>query len=117
MVFLIIAIIGMYAGRRLGWVLSRALLYSSPVASASLLCVAWGALVAYLVHLLIGWQHPHWLLKFIFGFALGAYVAMPNFGLVEERTIPPPAFKRHELVSLLPLCVYVLSSVGLAYLL
>jgi hypothetical protein len=117
MAFVLIAILGMYVGRRLGWVLSRALLYSSPSALAILLCVIWGVLIAFLIHLHIGWLHPHWILKSIFGFAFGAYVSMPNFGLVDESTIPPHAIKRHELVSLLPLGIYILSSVSFAFLL
>ena len=115
--FVLFSIVFMYFGRRLGWILSRAFLYSSPSALVIFLCVVWGALVAYLIHLLIGWQQPHWILKCIFGFALGAYVSMPNHGLVAESTIPPDAVKRHELVSLLPLWIYILSSVACAYLL
>jgi len=115
--FVLFSIVLMYYGRRLGWLLSRAFLYSSPSTFVVFLCVIWGALVAYLIHLLIGWQQPHWILKWIFGFALGAYVSMPNYGLVAESTIPEHAFKRHELISLLPLSIYILSSVGCAYLL
>ena len=117
MAFVLIALVGMYPGRRLGWMLSRAILYSAPSAVVVVACIIWGALVAYLIHLLIGWQHPHWILKFIFGFALGAYVSIPNYGLVAESTIPPEAIKRHNLISLLPMWVFILSSVGFAYLL
>jgi hypothetical protein len=107
----------MYIGRRLGWVLSRAILYSASAVVVIVACVVWGTLVAYLIHLLIGWQHPYWILKSIFGFALGAYVSIPNFGLVTESTIPPHAMKRHKLISLLPLCIFILLSVGFVYLL
>jgi hypothetical protein len=117
MAFVLIALVGMYLGRRLGWLLSRVILYSAPSVVVVVACIVWGALVAYLIHLLIGWQHPYWILKIIFGFALGGYVAMPNYGLVEESTIPPDAMKRHELISLLPLWIFILSSVGFAYLL
>jgi hypothetical protein len=117
MAFVIIAILGMYVGRRLGWVLSRGILYSSPPAIFVIFCVLWGCLVAYLTHLHIVWLHPHWILKCIFGFALGAYVSIPNFGLVDESTIPSHAFKRHELASAIPLWTYILLSIGFAFLL
>ena len=117
MAFVFIALVGMYLGRRLGWMLSRTLLYSAPPAVVVVACLIWGALVAYLIHLLVGWQHPHWSLKIIFGFALGTYVSIPNYGLAAESTIPPEAIKRHKLISLLPMCVFLLSSVGFAYLL
>jgi hypothetical protein len=117
MVFVLIALVGMYSGRRLGWMLSRAILYSAPAAIVIVACIIWGALVAYSIHLLVGWQHPHWILKGIFGFALGAYVSIPNFGLVAESTIPPHAMKRHQLISFLPLWFFILSSVAFAYLL
>src|SRR5260221_34753 len=117
MAFVIIALVGMYPGRRFGWLLSRAVLYSASSAVVIAACIIWGALVAYLIHLLIGWQHPHWILKAIFGFALGCYVAIPNYGLLDESTIPPEAMKTHELISLLPFWIFIFSSVGFAYLL
>jgi MFS family permease len=117
MAFIVIALVGMYIGRRLGWLLSRKTLYITRLAVVVVLCIVWGLLIAYLVHLLINWQHPYWILKIIFGFALGGYVAMPNVGLVAESSIPPNARQRHLLISLLPFWIYVLSSVGLAYLL
>ena len=117
MIFVLIALVGMYPGRRLGWMLSRDVLYSASSAVVIGLCIIWGAAIAYLVHLLIDWQHPQWVLKIIFGFALGAYVSIPNYGLVAEATIPQKNIKRHELISLLPQCIYILSSVCFAYLL
>ena len=71
--------------------------------------------MAYWIHALIVWLHPHWILKVFFGFALGAYVTIPNFGLVMESTIPDHAISRHELISHLPMWIYILASVGFAY--
>ena len=116
MIFSLIAITGMYLGRKIGWAFSRAFLYSGKTGPALVACIVWGALIAALIRVLIVWQQPHWILKYLLGFALGAYVAVPNFGLVAESTIPPHAAKRHELISMLPLWVYILASVALALL-
>jgi hypothetical protein len=37
---------------------------------------------------LIGWLHPNVVIKWIMGFALAAYVAIPNYGLLQESSIP-----------------------------
>jgi hypothetical protein len=116
-IFSLIAITGMYVGRKIGWAMSRAFLYSSKTGTTVIGCIVWGVLIAALIRGLIVWQQPHWILKYILGFALGAYVAVPNYGLVAEPTIPPHAIKRHELISLLPLWIYILASVAFAFLL
>ena len=116
MAFVIIALIGMYPGRRIGWMLSRAILYQVPLFVAAVGCVLWGALVAYLIHLLVVWQHPHWILKWIFGFALGAYVSVPNYGLLAESSIPDHAKPQHLMISNLPFVVFIVCSILFAYL-
>ena len=87
MVFFLITFFGMWAGRRLGWAISKDFLYSVNASLAVAVCITWGGFVALLIHALIVWQHPHWLLKYVMGFALGAYVAIPNYGLVAESTV------------------------------
>ncbi len=114
--FVLLSLVLMYFGRRIGWRISRASLYGDPAAVIAVECVLWGGLIAFLIHALILWNHPHWILKSIFGFGLGAYVSIPNFGLVAESTIPPEGLKRHNLISLLPLWTFILSSIGFAFL-
>src|SRR3989442_8671983 len=86
-----LSLVFMYLGRRLGWALSKNVLYPLPEPTSGLISIIWGGLIALAVRLLIEWQHPHVALKIIFGFMLGAYVAIPNFGLFNETTIPPEA--------------------------
>lgn len=95
--------------------LSRAILYSAPLAMVTVACVIWGALMAFLIHLLITWQHPHWIPKWIFGFALGAYVSIPNYGLLIESSVPDHAMFRHVMVSNLPYLIFIICSVVFAY--
>lgn len=115
MAFVLLAFMCMYVGRKLGWWLSRSFLYSATTPVAVFACVIWGCLVALMIRGLISWQQPHWILKIIFGFALGAYVAIPNFGLVMESTIPDNTMPRHQLISNVPLLTFIVASVGLVF--
>ena len=110
MLFLFAALLLMYFGRKLGWRLSRTLLYRAPLALTMFLCALWGCAVALTIYALINWQHPGPVLRWVAGYFLGAYVAVPNFGLVNERTIPQEAQGRHQAISLVPLLVYTASS-------
>ena len=117
MAFFFIAFGFMYVGRKLGWSLSKPALYTAPIMVSVVLCVVWGAAVAATIRGLIDWQQPGIILRWVMGYALGAYVAVPNFGLLAESSIPAHAQNRHALISTLPSLVYVASSVALAFLL
>ena len=116
MAFFFLTLVFMYIGRKLGWALSKLVLYLAPTGVAILGCAVWGGAVALGVRALICWQHPGILLTLVMGYALGAYVAIPNFGLVHESSIPYHAQPRHQLVSNVPLLAYIVASVGLAFL-
>ncbi len=115
MVFVIVTLICSQLGRRLGWALSKRFLYFASPLSVVVASIIWGGLVALLMHALIVRYQPHWLLKWIFGFAQGAYVSVPNFGLVAESTIPEHAVLRHEILSNVPLLVFIIASVVFAF--
>jgi hypothetical protein len=117
MAFFFIMVGVMYVGRKLGWPLSRSILYTTSLPASIVLCIIWGVAVAAAIRGLIDWQQPGAVLRWIMGYALGAYVAIPNFGLLNEATIPPEARDRHLLVSTLPTVAYIASSVALAFLL
>jgi hypothetical protein len=104
----------MIVGRKLGWLLSKSLLYDVSQGICVLLCVVWGVLVAVAMWALIVWLQPGIALRWIMGYALGAYVSVPNFGLFNQSSMPDFVYKRHSLVSLLPELVYVFCSVVLA---
>jgi hypothetical protein len=114
--FIAWVIVGMSVGRRVGWGLSRAFLYPAPAVVSLVICLLWGGLVALLLHLLIQQHQPGLLVKLVIGFGAGAYTSIPNFGLVDEATIPDHAAKRHMLVSNLALWTFILSSAALAFL-
>ena len=115
--FVLLSIVFMYLGRRMGWMLSRNILYFLPTVLVVVLCILWGMAVAFGIHALILWQHPNIILKIIFGFMLGTYVSIPNYGLVAESTIPPEALPKHNLISMLPVWSYIFASVAFAWLL
>jgi len=113
--FFLTCVIGPLIGRRLGWGLSRGVLYWVPIPVAGMICGIWGILVAWLLRVAIIWLHPNVVLKVLaFGFA--AYVSIPNYGLFAEGTLPGQKAVHHLLISYLPLVIFVLTSVGLAFL-
>jgi len=113
MIFAAAAMVGMYVGRKLGWWLSRSVLYTAPTWFAALVCVAWGSAVAAGVSALIAWRDPGLVLRVVLGYALGAYVAIPNYGLVVESTVPLHGRARHEIISGLPLGAYIAGLVAI----
>ena len=112
MQFFFVALIFMYLGRKIGWLISRAILYRSPTIIAILVCIAWGLAIALVIQELIRLLQPVLLLKAIMGYGLGLYLAIPNFGLVNESTIPPNARPRHTLISGFPAIVYIAASLA-----
>ena len=113
--FVIVTLVCSQFGRRLGWALSRRFLYSATWFLVVVASIIWGSLVALLMHGFIVWFHPHWILKWIFGFAQGAYVSVPNFGLLAESTVPEHAMLRHEFISNVPLLIFIIASVVFAF--
>jgi hypothetical protein len=79
-----------------------------------LFLLAWGCGTALLLRLAINWLHPGMVLK-VMGYGAGAYVSNPAFGLIREDTIPASEHDRHLLVNNLPLVVYIMSAVALAW--
>jgi hypothetical protein len=113
--FVLLAFVFMDIGRRLGWLISRYSLYADPTPVVLIELVAWGAIVAYLMHVLITWQQPNWIVKWIFGFGLGAYVSVPNYGLF--ASLPSEALPRDAANSNLSLFVFIVCMIAFSYLL
>jgi energy-coupling factor transporter transmembrane protein EcfT len=113
MLFIFLAVMFMFVGRKLGWAFSK-LLYSAPMGVVVLFSLFWGVAVAGSIRGLILWQQPGAVLRWILGYALGAYVAIPNYELLDEASVPPDS---HVLLEGLPLGIYVACSIALAFLL
>ena len=116
MIFFILAFVFLCVGRKIGWTLSRRYLYTTPsYGGAVIACAMWGLAVAVIIFALIRWQDPNMILKIIMGYALGGYVAIPNFGLIKKETIHNGAKPRHDLISNLPIVAYSISIVVLSW--
>jgi hypothetical protein len=109
MQFFVYSMIFLYLGRRVGWWFSKSFLYTSQY--SALLCLLWGAAIALIVRLLINWQNPHIILAIIFGYLLGAYVSIPNFGLIQEPSIPAYAISRHNKIKYFSLYCYIIMGI------
>lgn len=112
--FIFAAFVFMMVGRKVGWTLSRGVFYPAPMIVSLIGVVFWGIAVGWSMSGLIGWQHPNALLKWVFGFALAAYVAIPNFGLFNESTIPDEAQSKHTMISSVPLIAYIVTEFATA---
>jgi hypothetical protein len=113
--FFLTCVVGLVVGRRIGWTLSRALLYWAPTIIVIAVCVLWGGLIAWLLSIAMGRLHPGLVFK-VLGFGAGAYVSIPNYGLIREDTISIEVFPRHQLISNVPLLAFILTSIGIAFL-
>jgi len=114
MVFAVCILVGIYLGRRIGWSLSRSILYPSSTAVASVVCLLWGAGVASLLRLSFNTFHPGLIVK-ILAYGAGGYISTPNFGLFLEGSIPFEIQPRHQLVTTLPFVAFVIASIVLAF--
>ena len=101
----------MYIGRKIGWVLSRSILYNPKIShiSTALICLLFGILVALLIHLSIYWQHPNIVMSIIFGYILGVYVSIPNYGLLDKSTIPETKKFHHNLIGTTSVLSYIIA--------
>ncbi len=112
--FICFQIAVLYLGRKMGWVLSKNLLYTGPVLAALIACTIWGFSVALIVHNFINWQQPNIVVKIIMGYLAGVYLSNPAFGLLNEISIPATALSRHNLVSRLPVWTFIASMIVFA---
>jgi hypothetical protein len=103
-----------FVGRKIGWAISRALLYSTSWAVCVIVCLVWGVGAAYMLRLFILSMHPGLLLK-IFGYGAGAYISIPNYGLLDESTIPDTEIARHVLIKGVPFIVFIVASIAFAF--
>jgi len=89
MLFVVISLVGfVIVARRLGWSLSKDLLASAfPLILVPILSVIWGCLITVAVRVLIDWQEPNAIIKWVFGFGAGAYAAIPNYGLLSTNLV------------------------------
>jgi hypothetical protein len=114
--FTLIALFELVVLRKLGWSLSKRVFYPWPDFAAGLAVGVWGPLIAALVWLLVWQFHPNLFLEAVFGWALGAYLAVPNYGLFAENSIPDSVQKRHRFVSRWPLFGYLILAPWFAFL-
>jgi len=108
MLLILVALVFMYVGRKIGWALSR-FLYLTPVALSLLGAVLWGVGIAASVSYLVSALHPNLIVKWVFGYALGAYVAIPNYGLFDKATLPDSYKNRDLMISNAALGAYVVA--------
>jgi hypothetical protein len=114
MAFFLLCLLGLTLGRKLGWVLCRSLLYQSGWAVVVFVCLVWGIGLAYAFHFLIVTFHPGLLLR-ILGYGAAMYVSIPNYGLLNEASIPADQLPRHTFIKIVPWVLFIAASILFAY--
>jgi hypothetical protein len=59
-------------------------------------------------------MHPGWLL-IVVAFGTASYIAIPNYGLLNESSIPNEGLPRHVFIKSVPLFSFIASSVAFAF--
>ena len=115
MLFFVLSFAFMNIGRQIGYALCRPL-YRRGLTLIVAFGLLWGAGVAAAMHSLVGWQHPGFLLKWVMGYALGAYVAIPNYMLVDPATMAPDIMTKDTVLNGVPFITYIACSLAFAWL-
>ena len=115
MIFAVVVILACVPLRRIGWAISKSVLYTTPQVISVFIAILWAAIVAYLVHALIRWQSPNLVIKIIFGYGFGSYLSIPNFALFDQSTLPPEEIKRTAFLYVASLTGFAVGSVVLAF--
>ena len=114
--FALIMIVLMYVARKGGWLASRKVFYRESGPILVLFLVMWGVSMAWLVRVNIVGGNPGTINRWIFGYALGSYIAIPNYGLILESTIPDEMLPQHRMIASVPLFTYIVVSAALVFL-
>lgn len=101
----------MFIGRYAGWAVSRGLLLRMPLVGVVAGCVIWGFLVAFSMSLLISEFQPGEIVRWIMGYALGCYVAIPHFGLLADDS----DWEYNNLATIVPILAFIVTSVVLSH--
>src|SRR3984885_16332813 len=105
----------MVIGRKIGWGLARGLLNSASIAVGVVVCLIWGLGTAYGLRAFIVATHPGLILK-IYGYGAGAYVSIPNYGLLDENSVPDDIIRQHVIIKSVPFFVFIIVSLALPFL-
>jgi len=116
MIFALMAFGFMLLGRKLGWFLCKNIFYPSSKSTVIILSIFGGVLIAISIRLLLDWQQPGAVLRWVMGYALGTYVAIPNYGLLDAATVPDDVMPKHKIISNVPPVIYIATSVVFAFL-
>jgi hypothetical protein len=91
--------------RKIGWMFSP-FFYKTNILICIIFLTFWGVGVGLLVGSLDWNFKPNIVLTIIFGFFEGLYLSCPNFGMLDESTIPWEAQNRHKLILYYPQVVF-----------
>ncbi len=94
--------------RKVGWTISKNVLYFSPTLVAVLLTVFWGVLVFYYFNYAVSYFKPNFYIGLIYGLLNGMYCANPAYALFNENTIPFNQLMKHNLINLVGILSFII---------
>jgi hypothetical protein len=114
--FILTAMLVLIVFRKIGWFLSKKVFYPGPGWLVGLCAGVWGPSIAALMFFLIWMFRPGLFVEILFGWILGAYLAIPNYGLFNKNSLPESMRPRHRFISTRPLIGYLVLAAWLAFL-
>ena len=106
--FVAYVLVGLLIGRKAGWVFSEAMLHDGPLPLTISLCVAWGVLFGFGLHVLVREFQPS-LIALVFGYGVGCYASVPNFGLFSPGSMRSMMKDGNSLIEAVPWLAFAIT--------
>jgi hypothetical protein len=101
---------------RVGWRLSKNILYFSPTFISVSLTLVWGFLVFIIFNGVTNYFKPNFYFGLIYSLANGMYCANPAFGLFNENTLTADVLMKHKLINSVGIIIFIVLTLSNAYL-
>ena len=89
-----------YLGRKIGWYLSKKIFYLlNDGALLFLLLFIWGILIYACAIYMVEYFQLNGFVKWLIAYGAGLYVACPNYGLIDSKSIPNSELAKHKIIS------------------
>jgi len=93
---------------RVGWKLSKNILYFSPTFISVILTLVWGFGVFIIFNGVTYYFKPNVYFGLIYSLLNGMYCANPAFGLFEEDTLTADVLTKHKLINSVGIIIFIL---------
>lgn len=92
---------------RVGWRLSKNILYVLPTPVSFTLTILWGFLVFFVFNIVANYFNPYFYFELFYSLLNGMYCSNPAFGLFKEDTITIDVLTKHKIINIVGVIVFV----------